>query len=245
MAKFTLQNVRWFSGAADLTARNNKIDVSTDVDAKDATAFVPTGDVWAEVMGGIRTTKLSGSGQWEAGDPGMVDDASWAQLGGIGANTICPQTAAVGSLAWLTSAMRGKYELGGQVGDVAPWSADLAGSWPLIRGTVLHDPGTPRTATGVGTAVLYVPASSAQYVYATLHVASITGTTPTIVVKVQADNAIGFPSPVDVLTFASANAKGSQILRTPGPLTDTYYRVSYTITGTTPSVLFISAVGVG
>lgn len=244
MGKFTLANVRWFSGGADLTARNNKIDISPEVEAKDASAFVPTGDAWAEVLGGLRATKIDGSGQWEAGDTGMVDDSSWAALGGVGGQTICPQTAAVGSLAWLTSAMRGNYSLGGAVGDVAPWSASLVGSWPLVRGTLLHDPGTARTATGTGTATLYVAASSAQYVYSTLHVLSITGTTPSITVKIQSDNAVGMASPVDVLTFNAATVRGGQVLRTPGPLTDTYYRVSYTISGTTPSVLFVAAVGV-
>jgi hypothetical protein len=242
MAKFTLQNVRMFTGAADLTTRQNKIDLSTEVDEQDATAFVPTGDAWKEVLGGLKSTSLSGGGQWEAGDPGRVDDVSFADLGGLTAVTVCPQTAQVGSLAWLTSAMRGSYKLGDAVGNTAPWEAELAGSWPLARGLVLHDPGTVRTAAGTGAAQLYLPASASQNVYGALHVLSLTGT-GTITVKIQSDNTAGFASPVDVLSFTAASARGGQVLRTPGPLTDNYYRASWTVTGT-PSVLFLLSVGV-
>jgi hypothetical protein len=245
MGKFTLQNVRLFTGGADLTTRNNKIALSSEAAEQDATAFVPTGDAWKEVLGGLKSTKLSASGQWEAGDPGKVDDVSFADLGGLSAVTVCPATAAVGSLAWLTSAMRGSYKVGDAVGSVAPWDAELAGSWPLARGVVLHDPGTARSANGTGTAVLHLPAAAGQHVYGALHVLSLTGTAgPSITVKVQADNAAGFASPVDVLSFSPATSRGGQVLRTPGPLADNYYRASWTVSGTGPSALFLLSVGV-
>ncbi len=245
MPKFTLLNVRQFAGGADLTTRSNKVELSSEVEDKDATAFVPTGDVWKEVLGGLRDTSWSSEGQWEAGDPGKVDDAMFAALGAANALTVCPRTAGVGELAWLTGAMNSSYMLGSDVGNVAPWSASGKGSWPLARGLVLHDPGTARTATGSGTAVAHVAAGTGQYVYAALHVLSVAGTaTPTITVKVQSDNGSGFPSPADVLTFTAATARGGQIMRVAGPVTDTFYRASWTITGTSPSFLFLVSMGI-
>jgi hypothetical protein len=245
MGKSVLKNVRLFTGGADLTTRNNKLEVMAEVEDKETTAFVPEGDVWREVLGGQASSKWSGEGQWEAEDPGKVDDVSWTDLGGLSAWTACPATAAVESVAWMTSAMRGSYQLGAALGDVAPWAAAAAGSWPTVRGVVLHDPGTARTATGNGAAVLHVAAPAGKQVYAALHVLSVAGSgTPTLTAKVQADNASNFPSPVDVVQFAAATARGGQILRTPGPLTDTYYRVSWTISGTTPSFLFLASVGI-
>ncbi len=242
MAKLVLQNCRPFLGAADLTSLTNETELTTEVEEKECTTFVPTGDAWREVMGGIKGVSWSGSGYWEAGDASKVDDASFADLGAVRALTLAPATAAVGSLAYVTGVMRSSYEQGASVGDVAPWSAEASGAWPAARGVILHDPGTARTATGNGTAVQVGAASSSQYAYATLHVVSFTGT-GSITVSVQRDDASGFPSAATVGTFTAAAGLGSEAIRTVGPITDTYYRAAWTVTGTV-SALFVVGFGI-
>jgi len=232
-----------FGGAADLTARSNKIELATDVEEKDVTNFASGG--WKELLGGLFTSALAAEGQWEAGDLGKVDDESWTNLGAVGAYTVCPNGAAVGDLAWMLQAMKASYKLGGAVGDVAPWTSGASGAWPLARGRVAHPPGTARTATGSGTAVELAALSATEYLYATLHVLSIAGTaTPTITVKIQSDVDNTFGSPTDVLTFTAATAIGGQIRRAAGPVTDPWFRAQWTITGTNPSFLFLVAAGV-
>jgi hypothetical protein len=246
MSKFTLSNVRLFTAGADLTTVNNKVELSPEVDQKDSTAFTPTGDVWQEVLGGIRSSKLSAAGQWEADDLvlGKVDDTAWAALGSVGACTVCPATASVSSLAWLSGYLETNYVLGGSVGDVAPWTFNATGNWPLVRGVVAHDPGTARTTTGTGTSIQIGAVPTGKSLYAALHVLSVAGTTPSLTVAIQSDNATGFPSPVTSLTFNAATSKGGQILRAAGPITDDWVRVSWTISGTTPSFLFLVSVGI-
>jgi hypothetical protein len=243
MAKFTLKNVRMFAAGVDLTTRSNRVEMSMEAESKDATAFTPTGDVWHEELPGIRSSTVTGAGQWEAGDASMVDDSSFANLGSITPLTIAPQTAVDGSLTYLTAYARQAYQLGGSVGDVIPWSGTWQGSWPVARGIVLHTP-TVRTATGTGS-ILQLPAVLAgQYLVGTLHVMSVAGTTPSITATIQSASAVGFASPTARLTFNAQTAIGGQVFRVAGPITDTFYRVSYTISGTTPSLLFMSAVGV-
>lgn len=248
MAKHVLTNVRLFTGGADLTGRNNKLDLTAEVEHKDATGFNPddTQDrVWKEVLGGIASTQVSAEGQWEAGDPSKVDDALWLQLGGLGPWTACPAKSLPGNVAWLTSAMQGQYQLLGAVGDVAPWKAEAMGSWPLVRGLVAHPPGTPRTATGSGTAVQHVAVPAGMQLYAALHVLSVAGTgTPTLTVRLQSDDSAGMASPTTRITFTAATTVGGQIQRLPGPITDTFYRADWTISGTTPSFLFVVSFGV-
>lgn len=246
MAKFAWQNVRLFTGGADLTTVNNNVEISAEVEEKETTAFVPSGAVWKEVIGGIRSTSLSASGQWEAGDAGKVDDVSFTDLGSVSSWTIAPAGAADGALAYLTGGMRRTYQLGGSVGDVAPWMAAASGNWPLARGVIAHPPGTARTATGSGTANLLTTVTSTQSLYAALHVLSVSGTaTPTITVKVQSDDAIGFPSATDRITFNAATAIGGQVARVAGPITpDSYFRASWTISGTTPSFMFVVSFGI-
>jgi hypothetical protein len=245
-----LKNVRIFSGGADLTGVSNKIEISAECDEKDVTTFGSTdanGDIWKEVMGGIASAKISAGGFWEAGDVSKVDDDAWAAIGGAGAWTTFPNslTAAAGAVALTTNMLRSNYQAFGAVGDVAPWQQSGTSTSPLLRGVGLHPPGTARTATGSGTAVQHVAVSATQRLYAALHVLSVAGTvTPTITVKVQSDDNSGFTSPTDVLTFTAATARGSQFTSVAGAITDTYYRVSYTISGTNPSFLILAAVGI-
>ena len=116
-------------------------------------------------------------------------------------------------------------------------------AWPVVRGTSLHPPGTARTATGNGTAVQVGAVASGRQMYAALHVLSVSGTaTPTLTVKVQSDT-VGFGSATDQITFTAATAVGGQISRVAGPITDDYWRASWTISGTNPSFLFVVVVG--
>ncbi|AIJ26362.1 hypothetical protein [Amycolatopsis methanolica] len=243
MGKFVLTNVRLFTGGADLTGASNKLEISAEVADEDATTFGSGG--WKEVKAGLAATEITAEGFWEAGDLSMVDDAQWTALGGLGPWSAGPAGANVGDLAYFTNALTGSYALGGEVGSMAPWSGKANSSWPLVRGQVAHPPGTARTAsgTGVGTQLGAVPAG--KQLYAALHVLSVAGTaTPSLTVAIESDTASGFAAPTDRLTFAAATARGGQILRVPGPLTDTWFRPKWTVAGTAPSFLFVVALGI-
>lgn len=248
MSEQILTGVRIFSGGCDLTTRAAKTMWVSECEDKDATAFTTDGNLWKEVLGGLFSTTIDASGQWESGGDGtFVDDEMWTNLGGLGAWTEAPNSPVVaGDLCQFTYAMRGNYTVGGAVGDVAPWSAKLSGSWPAVRGQILHPPGTARTATGSGTAVTGVATPATKRLYASLHVLGVSGTsTPTITVKVQSDDNGGFSSPTDRITFNAATTVGSQISRTSvGAITDNFWRATWTISGTSPSFLFVVACGV-
>jgi hypothetical protein len=243
MSKFTLQNVRTFSAGADLTTRSNRAEIGMEAESKDATAFAPSGQVWHEELSGIKTVTVNAAGQWEAGDASMVDDSAFANLGSVSPLTLCPQTAADGALAYMTAFNRTSYSLGGSVGDVIPWSGKWVGTWGLGRGVVMGTP-TPRTATG-NSSVFQLPAVLAgQFLVGTLHVMSLSGTTPAVTLTIQSSAVVGMTSPTTRLTFNSQSAIGGQVFRIGGPITDTFYRATWTISGTTPSLLFMSALGV-
>jgi hypothetical protein len=243
MSKNVLTNVRIFAGAVDLTGSSNKSELSTDVEDKDVTTFASNG--WNEVVGGLAKAEWKASGYWEAGDDTKVDNHTWATLGANIALTHGPVNANVGSVAYLMKAMRGSYTLLGEVGDVAPWEANGMSNWPLVRGVFAHPPGTPRTSTGTGTVVEYIAVPAGKRLYASLHVLAASGSSPTLDVTVESDVDEDFEDPTTVLTFTQATGRTSEILRTNGDaVTDTFYRVTYTIDGTTPSFTFVAALGV-
>lgn len=243
MSKFVFTNVRLFAGGADLSGVGNKISLDTQREDKPATNWLSGG--WTEVLGGLASTTFDGEGQWEAGDPSKVDDQSWSTLGGTDTITACPSGASVGDVAWLSKYVRTSYHLGGAVGDVAPWAIKAAGSWPLVRGQVMHPPGAARTANGAGTAVQFGAVPAGKQLYASLHVLSLAGTaTPSVTVTIETDNAQAFLSPATALTFAQATALGGQVARGAGVGTDDWYRASWSVAGGTPSVMFAVALGI-
>jgi hypothetical protein len=238
-----LTDVRLFTGGCDLTTANNQIEFTAEVDEKEVTTFGSGG--WAAVIGGIKKGQISASGFWSAGGTDQVDDNLWPGMGGRGAWSWCPDTADVADIAYLTYGLQANYKILDGIGEVAPWSADMSSAWPIGRGVVLHPPGTARTATGNGTAVEHVAVTSSQYVYANLHVLSIAGTsTPTITVAIQSDDNSGFSSATTRATFAAATTVSGESIRAAGPITDTWWRATWTISGTDPSFLFFVTLGV-
>lgn len=243
-----LENVRLFMGGADYTGQSNKIEVAAESEEKDVTTFASVdanGKLWKDVLGGIASAKIAQGGFWGAGDTSRVDDDMWAALGGAGAWTGCPIAANVGSVALFTKALRASYQLGGSVGDVAPWTGGLASAFPLLRGVCMHPPGTARTSTGTGTSVQLTSVAAGKQLYAAAHVLSVAGTgTPTITLKIQSDDNTNFTSATDRITFTAATARTGQVLRTPGAIADDWYRVAWTISGTGPSFLFMVSLGI-
>jgi hypothetical protein len=120
-------------------------------------------------------------------------------------------------------------KLGGGVGELATTSFATKSSDPPIINGVVGAPLVSRTTAGLtGTAIAMTGPSATQSMYACLHVTAAAGTN--LVVKVQSDDAIGFPSPTDRITFSTMSAVGSQWSSVAGNLsTETHWRVVITI----------------
>lgn len=243
MGKLVLTNVRTFAGATDLTGVTNKAEVAMKCDGVDVTNFGSAG--WNEFLAGLAEVDIAVAGFWESGaDVSFVDPAMFAGLGAVGPWTFAPAGAADGAVAYVTNALEANYRpIQGKIGDAAGFEADAKGTTKLARGVIAHPPGTARTASGTGTAVQVGAISAAQSLYVNLHVYSVSGTTPSLTVRVESDNAVGFPSPITVGTFTAATALGGQHMRIAGPITDDWFRAAWTISGTTPSFLFVVSFG--
>lgn len=243
MSKKVLTNVRTFAGATDLTAVTNKVEIDPKVAAVNVTNYASEG--WTELLGGLAETDIVAAGFWESGaDASFVDPATFAALGAVGPWSFAPDGATDGALAYLTNALTAKYQpIKGNVGDAAGFEATAKGSTKLARGVVAHPPGTARTATGVGSSFQIGALAANQSLYVNLHVLSVSGTTPSLTVRIESDNATGFPSAVTVGTFTAATAIGGQHMKISGPTTDDWFRAAWTVSGTTPSFLFVVTLG--
>ena len=88
--------------------------------------------------------------------------------------------------------------------------------------------------------------TTSHYLYAALHVISRSGTSPTIDVLIQSDDNAAFSSPTTRVTFTQQSAIGSEWgTRLVGPITDDYWRASWTIGGSnTPTFGIVVTAGV-
>ena len=67
---------------------------------------------------------------------------------------------------------------------------------------------------------------------------------PFSVTKSQSDDNSSFTSPTDRITFSNITAIGADYQSAAGAITDTYYRLNYTISGTSPSFSIHATIGI-
>lgn len=245
MSSYALTDVKLYIGGKDLSGDTNAGTLSYEAEALDATTFGSGGT--REWVGGLKSYSLEMSGLFSAGT-NEVDPVLFSAIGSSGAMTVCPTTGADGEPGFIFEEVLFNYAPGASVGELYAFSTTAMGTSgrPLVKGTVLHPTTTARTSSSTGTGQIIGAVSATQKLYAALHVTEVSGTDPTLDVVVESDDNAGFTSATSRITFDEATAVGGQYA-TPvsGAITDTRYRVNYTIGGTdTPTFKFIVVVGI-
>jgi hypothetical protein len=231
VGKFVLLNTVMYAGGYDFSADINKALLEIEAEAKDATTFGSGG--WTELLAGLRKTDFSMEGLWEAGT-NTVDPEAFSQFGGTEQVHMLAPAGSEASVAYGWRAARFKYSVGGEVGEIAPFSLTSQGSGAqgAVRGQLAKAKGTV-SATGQAGSVLTLGAvGAAQFVYAGLHVFGTPGTT--ITVQVQSAPLVNFASPTTRGTIGPVTAAGGTwMTRAAGAITDQFWRLNVSaITGT-------------
>lgn len=234
MAKFVLVNARTFFAGTDLSGDTNEVTVAASREVKDTTNYLSGG--WKEEIAGLGSAKIDVSGYTEASATpltvGLPDDTGWANFPLLLGISVAPVGAADQAPVYFTNVLEYEFDpLQGKVGDVAAFKLMTMSDWALVKGVIAVPPSLAISATGTGTINTLGAVGAGQQLYADVHVISVTGT-PTITFTVQSAALVGFGSPTTRLTFSAATAIGGQILRTPGAITDQFYRATWTVTGT-------------
>lgn len=146
----------------------------------------------------------------------------------------------VGDGVYLMNGFLQEYSIENTVDEAAAVEATMRCSSSLARGLVLHSDITARTATGnhgnaPSATTLDNTTSSANGGIGVLQVSAVSGTTPTLVAKIQ--HSSDGTTWVDLITFTSQNAVNGEYLTVSGTV-NRYLRAQWTIGGTTPSFNF-------
>lgn len=242
MALQVLRDCKLIVGKYDFSSKMNALALNYGAEALDDTTFASGGT--KSNTGGLKTVAFQHEGLFDTG-VGSVDEVFFGNVGlAEQPVAISPEAGAEGELAYFFKSLQTKYSPNGKVGQLLSFSVGgEAQNSPLVRGIVGHN--TTRTITGVGTAYQLGAVSAVQKLFAALHVLAVSGVTPSLVVKVQSSSNQAFTVPNDRITFTAQNAANA-VWATPvvGAITDTWWRVTWTITGTTPSFQFIVPVGI-
>lgn len=243
MATQVLTNCQIILAGYDLSGDSNAVALTYAAELQDATTF---GDTTRVRKGGLKSIVGQVEGYWNANGTDGSDDAIFSRIGTANVPiSLLPTDGTEGEAGYTCRTVSGEYVIGGEVGGMLPYSVSFEGSdgAPLVKGTVLIN--ATKTATGTGTAFSVGAVSSTQTLYGALHVIGTpSGTAPTLDVVVQSDVDNTFATPVTQLTFAQQTARGSDWQTAAGPITDTYYRVSFTLGGTSPSFQFLVVLGI-
>ena len=238
MAIHVLKDQKLWFGGYDVTGKANALGLDCGAEAVDDTVF---GDTTRSRTGGLKTVAAQVEGFFDAAALGSV------LYDNIGVKDVPMSFGAQGGaendVAYTFLANLGQLQLGDEIGGMFDFSVGAEGSGDLIRATLMHN--AARTATANGTARQLGAVSATEKLYAALHVVAASGTTPTLDVTVESDDASGFASPTTRITFAQKTAIGSE-WATPvaGSITDDWWRITWTITGTGPSFTFAVVVGI-
>lgn len=233
------------AGPYRLTGRSNAVDFELTSTKLDVTNF--DSDGWMESIGGLSTMASSVDGHYDAAalETGALalDEQLFSELAGPQLPLTIAPTKADGSVAYVAGTKRGSLSLFGAIGDVAPFSSDMWGDGVVGRGNLLHPANTTETASGSGTGRQLGAAASGQTLLICIHVTALSGTSPTIDLTVQSDDNSGFATPATVHNTGTISAATGTLVTAVGPITDDWYRVIWTLGGTSPVARFAVAVG--
>ena len=241
MSVQVLTNCKLYLDAFDLSGRTNKLGLTYGAKAEAATCF---GQDTENFLPGLKVFKAAHEVLYEPGT-GLIDETLFAR---VAVNdllmSIGPLTGAESEVGFFGQVMGASYKPGFTLGGVPKGSFDGEASSTLIRGVI----GANRTATSSSTGPIQTMAgpTATQSIYAGLHILAMSGTAgPTLAVTIQSATLIGFGSPTTRLTIPTQSAVGA-VWATPvlGAVTDGFWRVNFTITGTNPSFTFVGLFGI-
>ena len=240
MAKFVFNDGKVFSGGYDLSGHITSVNLEIMAEELDATTINSGG--FRERLGGLKDSTLQLDGFYEAG-ANKPDALLGASIGNELIVTTVPD-AGVGNTAYFMKSRLFSYSMFGAVGEIAPFSISKSQSDDeVVQGKIEIDGAL--TASGNSTGVQLGAVGATEKIYVAIHCYAVSGTsTPTVTFKLQSDDNASFTSPTDRITFSDITAIGADYQSAAGAITDDYFRLNYTISGTTPSFSIHATIGI-
>lgn len=223
MSVRTLIDVTILLRGRDLSGDHNQIQLDAERSLEVATVFKNES---RRRRPGLFDVSMAGQGFWQAGDEG-IDPLLFSALStGREILTLLPDGSTAGRVGYFTQVLAAQYQPGGTVGEMLPFDISAEGDERLIRGKILGNVSLEESGSNlVGHELGAVAEGSGLYAaLQVLHAAD----DPQAEIEIESSDDDTFASPTTRIAFAPANAVGAQFVRVPGPITDTWFRVTWT-----------------
>lgn len=230
-----------YAGPVDLTDYAHKIDLELGVDVKENTTYGSRG--FKSKLVALKDSSFGVECYQDMAAAAIDDLLRGTDVGATHVATLAQQSNAAGDVAYIAQGIWEQNTQDSTVGEVAGKDLSWAGNMPAVRGQIAALKAA-RTTTGTGSVLTMTGPTASQNVYVALHCFAASGTTPSLTVSVKSATLVGFGSPTTRGTFTALTTTGSQLLVIPGAITDGFWRIDWTITGTTPSFTFAATIGV-
>lgn len=242
MAVQILNGRLWFA-QYHLSANVQDIEVVTGHDSQDATVLTNTAK---NLRGTLPFVELKAKGFVDFVANGVHDALKTNVNVSNVPVTVGMEGATVDTHATLFLAKLLQHRTPGVVGQLLPFEIEAKGQGtPAVDGYIAGL--GSKTSTSSGTAFQLGTLDAGETLYAALHVLDVpSGSSPTLDVTIESDNASNFSSATTRITFAQKTATGSAWASLAGPIaTDDYWRAKWTIGGTsTPTFDVVIAFGI-
>jgi len=236
MAGFILKDCKFYGGGYDLSGSLNRGKLELSTDMKDGTTFNQGSMVFKS---GMRRAKLDFDGYYEAGT-GLVDDILDAQLeAGEAVYSVFPEAATVGKTGYSFAMLLSQLARDGKYAELLKVNAAGEATGVIVNQTLMEL--GSKSAGGNGTYRQLGAVAAGQKVRGVVHVLSGSGT---LGITLQSDDNSGFSSPTTRATFTNMTGIGAQIAESvSGPITDTYWRFVWTVSGGPFTVVMGAGIG--
>ncbi len=240
-----LSDAKIYLAQYDISGDLNEVGISVTPDTPEDTTF---GATYRTKKPGALSAKatIKGYSKFNATALNAIDGRLYGNLSVVDIPlSVSPQGGDLGESAFFFKAMLGKYNLGGQFGELCKFdsTAEATGAGvQLVKGTIMEDGKTSRTTASNTITQTLGAVSSTQSLYAVLHLLSFVGTDITFAIKSAVTD---FATITQRAAFTQNTAAGSQYL-TPvaGPITDTNWRVYWTTSGGFTSFSAVVIIGI-
>lgn len=226
MAKRVLKNAAHYLDGYSMGGNENQMTLDVSKDIVDATCF---GSSWAESLSGVKSGAFSAEGFF---DPTVTDAPMFGTIDSTGSlMSVMPTGETVGEPAFIFKDITANYAPGAAHGEVMGFSFNANSDGVVASGNILDT----RTVAGSSNGAAYQAGAiaAAQTGYFALHVSTVTGSTETLIVVIESDDASNFASPSTHATFTTVTGRTAELKTVSGAVTDDYWRATYTTTGST------------
>lgn len=227
MANFVLTSAGVLISEYEITDAAGSLSLDAEVDVVDFTTFGGSG--WRAHKPGLLSATFGVDGFTDLG-ANLSDEALFSKMGlGDQVVTLVPNGLTEGNVAYFAKMVAGEYSpVSNGVGDAMQFSLGGRATDAMSRGTLLHYGQETNTHTGAG----YQLGAASTGIRAALHVLSGSGTFD---VTIESDDNSGFTTPTTRISFTqvgTGTARSFEYASATGAVTDDYWRMVATFTGT-------------